>query len=159
MQRLTEPFGYHPKVHYENLGAGQLWEADKLKAIAQLLDSDPSLKATDVAITCMRQIISVSPAKKKKGYLGQSSTSQEFIKRHARRLAPILPELCTFIEQTRSTRLVETLPSFGLQGKPALGLLTKILEDDTGKWKKSRISAILTIREMQHLGKPALPGS
>lgn len=156
MQKLTEPFGNHPQTLYDCLGSEQLGESKKLAAIAQLLASDPSLQATETANASLRQIIANNLAKNKKGYLGQASPARTLITLHAERLAPIVGELCTFIEQTKSTRLVKTLPSFGLQAEPSLNFLIKILEDDSGQWRDSRATAIITIRELQHHGKPAI---
>ena len=156
MQKLTAPFGYRPQAIYDSLESGKLSKSKKLDAIARLLDADPSLKATDTAIASLREIIADNLAAKTKGYLGQARTAQELFMRHAQRLSPIVEDLSSFIQQTKSNRLVRTLPSFGRQAKPSLNLLIKILEDETGTWQDSQRTAIITLRGLQQDGKPAL---
>ena len=157
MQKLTAPFGFRPQAIYDRLEAGQLSIPKKIDAIAELLTADPSLEATETANALLREIIVNSPAtKRNQGYLGLARPVQELFVLHSKRLAPIVKELSSFIERTESTRLVKTLPSFGLQAKPAMSLLIKILEDDSSTWRDCRPSAIIAIRGLQEHGKPAL---
>ena len=157
MQKLTAPFGFRPQAIYDRLEAGQLSTSKKIDAIAELLTVDPSLEATETAIAFLRKTFLNSPAtKRNRGDLGRVKNVRELFVLHSKRLAPIVKELSSFIERTESTRLVETLPSFGLQAKPALKLLIKILEDDSSTWRDCRPTAIVAIRGLQEHGTPAL---